>query len=247
VRCLVALVARRRTTASSAGTVGHRASQNDRTPPSRITPIAARLGIPEEAINALPEADPKTLDKLAGAIAPAAHTLSWSCTVAQPCSRGCGGQSATLRIDGDPAWRALSGRSWPDPAPSATVRCGVAARWRWSGFLVGLRWRLPSPRVCSDSSCLSNGHDRGDGNRVVGCVRLATKRGGDFARLTSRSPRACARVRARCRASVSGCRETCLMEGAPAREACLPSPPSWLWCRCSAAASKQKRRDCLPR
>src|ERR671923_658655 len=35
VRCLVALVARRRTTASSAGTVGHRASTKDGTPPSR--------------------------------------------------------------------------------------------------------------------------------------------------------------------------------------------------------------------
>jgi hypothetical protein len=36
VRCLVALVARRRPTASSAGTVGHRASFKDGTPPSRL-------------------------------------------------------------------------------------------------------------------------------------------------------------------------------------------------------------------
>jgi hypothetical protein len=36
VRCLVALVAPRRTTASSAGTVGHRASFSDGTPPSRL-------------------------------------------------------------------------------------------------------------------------------------------------------------------------------------------------------------------
>ena len=36
VRCLVALVARRRPTASSAGTVGHRASFRDGTPPSRL-------------------------------------------------------------------------------------------------------------------------------------------------------------------------------------------------------------------
>jgi pimeloyl-ACP methyl ester carboxylesterase len=33
-----------------------------------ITPIAARLGIPQDKIDALPEADPETLDKLAGAI-----------------------------------------------------------------------------------------------------------------------------------------------------------------------------------
>ncbi len=33
-----------------------------------ITPIAARLGIPQEKIAALPDADPETLDKLAGAI-----------------------------------------------------------------------------------------------------------------------------------------------------------------------------------
>jgi hypothetical protein len=42
VRCLVALVARRRTAASSAGTVGHRASFKDATPPSRLRMLRAR-------------------------------------------------------------------------------------------------------------------------------------------------------------------------------------------------------------